>query len=808
MRSNKFTGGIPESIGSLVNVDTLNFCDNQLTQSIPASIGSMVSLRYLYLDRNQLSGEIPDSITSLVHLRDLELDDNKLSGKIPASMGSMIGLKTLWLHDNQLSGGIPNSFNELINLVTLNLSDNQLTGDLPDLFASCSLLQELLLARNQLSGGFPAGLPASLRILDIGGNRFSGSITAAPLRHLVNLTHLGINDNRFRGHFPAVESQRLQRVIAQDNYFSGGLPNLTQARDKRLVFLHSNFFDGPVDDLGSGTLQVLLALPGNYLSGPAEHFEEAEPFLREHAGAMQLLDREDAGRLLSSAVALGGVMWLIFLLRAYRRRTDYSTATAVSAVVLERSVTAVRRLLTIHAAPAVLCMALCGYSDRRVHRGRQILKLTTTYCIGWNMALLFGLALPVQVYVLRSLRRLPRHPSALGSRSKKTSPWKRLTTWATLVMICLLCGVPATLNSFILSNPSSSWQLKRVQPWLPMVGTFMQVFLQNNLISRLAAMVGTSAYKLQALQGMSIWVLPVMTTGFLSNSCYGFSWSFFEACAATLSWTCGDPARPVHPLKCTSERPLDVSAVDLCSYLSNRTHCMRPLLSSTEDVCGQRFARPAACTTAVIDAVGSFIFWKLVAACLFTPALLLSCLFARREHPWWLPIRFQITDEPEAEARSLVILCGGCQKTILDLSRPFRPTSVVQRLAVWSDLALGWGLLCPPIALAGLLNVHIEIWTYNQARECFNFPPLPAREVFQLPSSTMVFWYMVATVLAALHFGSVVEDDPGLGSVAIVLGLVAMCWIAAFFPTTYCCEYEDSAESCAQQDVELVTAAT
>ena len=61
------SGEIPENIGNLTQLDTLNLAFNQLSGEIPESIGSLINLNYLYLYQNKLSGIIPDSICNIIH---------------------------------------------------------------------------------------------------------------------------------------------------------------------------------------------------------------------------------------------------------------------------------------------------------------------------------------------------------------------------------------------------------------------------------------------------------------------------------------------------------------------------------------------------------------------------------------------------------------------------------------------------------------------------------------------------------------------------------------------------------------------
>ena len=59
------SGEIPENIGNLTQLDTLNLAFNQLSGEIPESIGSLINLNYLYLYKNKLGGTIPDIICNI-----------------------------------------------------------------------------------------------------------------------------------------------------------------------------------------------------------------------------------------------------------------------------------------------------------------------------------------------------------------------------------------------------------------------------------------------------------------------------------------------------------------------------------------------------------------------------------------------------------------------------------------------------------------------------------------------------------------------------------------------------------------------
>ncbi|XP_042479866.1 receptor like protein 24-like [Macadamia integrifolia] len=80
---NKFSGGIPDAMGSLKSLILLNLSGNSLTGQIPSSLKNLTKLESLDLSRNNLSGQIPSQLTSLTSLAILNLSYNNLTGNIP-----------------------------------------------------------------------------------------------------------------------------------------------------------------------------------------------------------------------------------------------------------------------------------------------------------------------------------------------------------------------------------------------------------------------------------------------------------------------------------------------------------------------------------------------------------------------------------------------------------------------------------------------------------------------------------------------------------------------------------------------------
>lgn len=129
---NNLVGSIPEEIGNLTELYTLDLSGNTLTGEIPSSIGNMHILGYLYLNNNQLTGSIPQEIGNLSDLRACYIYENQLMGNIPSKFGNLINLEYCYLFGNQLTGEVPETLSRLTKLQAMDFSDNMLGGDLPE----------------------------------------------------------------------------------------------------------------------------------------------------------------------------------------------------------------------------------------------------------------------------------------------------------------------------------------------------------------------------------------------------------------------------------------------------------------------------------------------------------------------------------------------------------------------------------------------------------------------------------------------------------------------------------------------------
>ncbi|RKW09306.1 MAG: hypothetical protein D8H94_17370, partial [Cardiobacterium sp.] len=75
---------LPEAIGYLTNLKTLNLCDLNIS-NLPYSIGNLANLQQLDLSFNSLK-TLPDSIGNLANLQELDLSSNSLQN-LPDNIG-------------------------------------------------------------------------------------------------------------------------------------------------------------------------------------------------------------------------------------------------------------------------------------------------------------------------------------------------------------------------------------------------------------------------------------------------------------------------------------------------------------------------------------------------------------------------------------------------------------------------------------------------------------------------------------------------------------------------------------------------
>ncbi|GMP28937.1 LOW QUALITY PROTEIN: hypothetical protein CsSME_00004270 [Camellia sinensis var. sinensis] len=244
----QISGPIPSGIGQLTNLMFLDLHSNLLSISIPHEIGMLKNLVYMYIDDNNFQGPIPSSIVQLTNLTHLYLSSNQLNGSIPQEIGKLKNLVYMFMNYNILSGPIPSSIGQLTNLTYLYLSSNQLNGSIPQEIGKLKNLVDMSMDDNILSGQIPSsiGQLTNLTYLSFFSNRHNGSIPQE-IGMLKNLVHMSMDDNILSGQIPSSIGQltNLTYLSFSSNQLNGSIPQeIGDLTHLSYLDLSNNFLTG------------------------------------------------------------------------------------------------------------------------------------------------------------------------------------------------------------------------------------------------------------------------------------------------------------------------------------------------------------------------------------------------------------------------------------------------------------------------------------------------------------------------------------------------------------------------------------
>ncbi|KAL5735954.1 hypothetical protein ACOSQ2_030742 [Xanthoceras sorbifolium] len=318
-----FTG----QLGLFKNLHTFGVSENSISGPIPSSLEELSSLKILYVSFNKLNGTLSEiHFTNVTRLLYLDASENPLEltvslDWIPPFQLEILNLRScnlghgfpLWLHmqkvlsnlDISNSGildNIPSLFwNVLSHISVLNLSCNQMYGQIPDL-TNAPILSVLDLSSNNFSGPLPLlnsnvstaifsnnnflgsisqflchrtneskQTEPSLKILDLGNNKFSGSLPTS-IGTLIMLQSLRLRENNLSGTIPVAlkNCTELGLLDVSGNGLVGTIPTWIGERFSSMIFLNlrSNKFHGflPTELCSLASLQI-LDLADNNLFG-------------------------------------------------------------------------------------------------------------------------------------------------------------------------------------------------------------------------------------------------------------------------------------------------------------------------------------------------------------------------------------------------------------------------------------------------------------------------------------------------------------------------------------------------------------
>uniref|UniRef100_A0A0E0KRS7 Protein kinase domain-containing protein n=1 Tax=Oryza punctata TaxID=4537 RepID=A0A0E0KRS7_ORYPU len=226
LSQNGFSGPFPNEIDKCVMLQRFQVQGNGFTGELPAGLWSLPDLRVIRAENNRFSGRLPELSAAASRLEQVQVDNNSFSGEIPRSIGMVRTMYRFTASANQLAGSLPDTLCDSPAMSIINVSGNSLSGDIPE-FTSCRRLVSLSLSGNALTGPIPAslgGLPV-LTYIDVSSNGLTGAIPAE-LQSL-KLALLNVSYNHLTGRVPpSLVSGVLPAVFLQGNPGLCGGPGL------------------------------------------------------------------------------------------------------------------------------------------------------------------------------------------------------------------------------------------------------------------------------------------------------------------------------------------------------------------------------------------------------------------------------------------------------------------------------------------------------------------------------------------------------------------------------------------------------
>ncbi|KAL0900314.1 hypothetical protein Bca101_084275 [Brassica carinata] len=224
-KDDKLFGHIPDQIGDLPELQSLDMSFMNLTGNIPRTITKLKYLDFLFLKWNRLSGPIPEYIKELKNVTFMDLSFNKFTGPVPGWLTQMPKLQTFQIDNNSLTGPIPNSFGSFVdNVPNLFLSNNKLSGKIPESLSKIDF-QAIVLGGNSFTGDGSMFFGGNKRTVQVDLSRNKFEFDLSKIKFGKSMALLDLSHNQIFGTLPRELTElHLQRFNISYNRLCGKIP--------------------------------------------------------------------------------------------------------------------------------------------------------------------------------------------------------------------------------------------------------------------------------------------------------------------------------------------------------------------------------------------------------------------------------------------------------------------------------------------------------------------------------------------------------------------------------------------------------
>ncbi|GER45307.1 leucine-rich repeat receptor-like kinase [Striga asiatica] len=285
------------SWGSCESLEVLNLAQNYYSGKILDGLTNCTKLRFLDLSYNRLSGEVVDNNIPVPCMTLFDISGNYFSGNFPTFsnkpcypvqyMNRKFSYSSTYVSYFRYKTLIENSAPFCDNydgsrfMIVHNFSSNNFTGNVYSTPVASEILGKhsvyaFLAGGNKLTGSLTGAFfdkcdQAGSIILNLTNNMLTGQIPADIASTCKNLIVLDLSGNRFSGSLPPNTGDLISLLVLNlsRNLLSGPIPNsLAGMKDLKSLSLAGNNLDGPIPaSLGQLYSLELLDLSSNSLSG-------------------------------------------------------------------------------------------------------------------------------------------------------------------------------------------------------------------------------------------------------------------------------------------------------------------------------------------------------------------------------------------------------------------------------------------------------------------------------------------------------------------------------------------------------------
>ncbi|KAJ6887658.1 hypothetical protein NC652_028809 [Populus alba x Populus x berolinensis] len=309
LRKNNLTGSIPDDLGQLTELVSIDLSFNDYLSVEPSSfdksIQNLTKLRGLRLGYVNMPLVTPNSLANLSSsLSALALWGCGLKGKFPVNIFLLPNLQVLDLtYNDELTGSFPSS-NVSNVLQLLGLTYTRISVSLEnDFFINLKLLEVLVLRECNIirSNLTLIGHLTKLTRLDLAGNNLNGQIPSL-LGNVMQLDSLYLDNNKFSGKIPDFLGNltHLENLRLSNNQLSGPIPSQLSTLSLRLFDLRNNHLHGPIPSsiFKQENLEALALASNNKLTGEISSSICKLKFL----GLLDLSNNSFSGKIPSSII--------------------------------------------------------------------------------------------------------------------------------------------------------------------------------------------------------------------------------------------------------------------------------------------------------------------------------------------------------------------------------------------------------------------------------------------------------------------------------------------------------------------------